>query len=225
MTLHVYDFEQRSDEWYEARCGIVTASVVGRLVTPARLTTASNDDSRALLAHLVAERITGHVEPTYTNADMFRGIVEEPRARDLYSEHYAPAREVGFMVRDDWGFRLGYSPDGLVGDDGLIEVKAPRAKTHLTTVLAGEVPPHYMAQIQCGLLVSGRAWCDFISFCGGMAMWVKRVEPHEKWRDAILTAVEAFECDAAAMVHAYKKATAGLPMTERLDLDLEVEMY
>jgi hypothetical protein len=81
------------------------------------------------------------------------------------------------MVRDDWGFSLGYSPDGLVGDDGLIEVKCRRQKKHLQTILADEVPPENMAQLQCGLLVSGREWIDYVSYCGGMPMYVKRVYP------------------------------------------------
>lgn len=219
MTLIEYlHLEQRTDEWYAARCGIVTASVVGRLVTPKTIEVASNDDSRGLTALLAAERVTGHVDPTYVNADMWRGIEDEPRARDVYSEHYAPAREMGFMVREEDGWKLGYSPDGLVGDDGLIEVKCPRSKTHLATILADEVPPYHMAQLQAGLLVTGRAWIDYVSFCGGMPLWVKRVTADEKWHTAIVEAVTAFEVTVAEMVDAYRTATEGLPMTERLEL-------
>jgi hypothetical protein len=152
---------------------------------------------------------------------MLRGHEDEPRARDLYSEHYAPARESGFMVRREDSWTLGYSPDGLVGDDGLIEVKAPRAKKHLTTILSGEVPPEHMPQIQAGLLVSGREWLDFISFCGGMPMWVRRVLPDQRWFDAITEAVEQFETTAAEMVATYEAAVVGLPTTERL---VEMEM-
>jgi hypothetical protein len=168
-------------------------------------------------AQLVAERITGWTDPTYQNDDMMRGVNEEPRARLLYSERYAEARESGFMRRDEGDWTLGYSPDGLVGDDGLIEVKAPRAKKHLSTILSGEVPPEHMAQIQAGLLVSGRAWLDFISFCGGMPMWVKRVHPDPEWAAAITEAVTRFETNAAAMVAAYEAAVEGLPATERID--------
>ncbi len=227
MSLTQYaEMEQRSDEWYEARCGIVTASAVGQLITPSTLRIAANDKSRALVYQLVAERITGHVEPTFTNDAMWRGIEDEPRARDLYSEKYAPVTEVGFMVRDDWGFKIGYSPDGtvigyspdgLVGDDGLIEVKSRRQKKHLATILADEVPTENMAQIQCGLLVSGRAWCDYVSFCGGMPLWRKRVEPDQRWFDAITDAAAQFEQAAAHIVATYTQRTAGLPATERID--------
>jgi hypothetical protein len=216
------DLVQGTDEWLEQRRGMVTASVVGKLITPSTVKPAKNDDSRAVIALLVAERITGHVDPVYVNDDMQRGHEEEPRAVEKYSEHYAHVTyPVGFMVREEPTWRLGYSPDGLVGDDGLIEVKAPRAKTHLRTILSGEVPPYHMPQLQAGLLVTGRRWVDFISYCGGMPMWLKRVHPDPRWFDAITAAVEQFEETAADMVAAYERETEGLPRTERVT-DLEM---
>jgi hypothetical protein len=218
MTLiELPDLLQGTDEWMDQRRGMVTASVVGKLITPSTVKPANNDYSRALTALLVAERITGWTDPVYVSDDMLRGHEDEPRAIGRYSEAYniPVTYPTGFMVRDDWGFRIGYSPDGLVGKDGLVEVKAPRAKKHLTTVLSGEVPAEHMAQLQCGLLVSGRAWIDFISYCGGMPMWVKRVEPDQRWFYAIVNAVTAFEETAAGMVAAYHAATEGLPTTER----------
>jgi len=218
MTLHIYeDLEQGTPEWLAARAGIVTASVVGQLVTAKTVKPAANDYSRALTATLVAERITGHVEPIHEAADMLRGTLDEPYARDLYSEHYAPATEVGFIVRDDWGFRLGYSPDGLVGDDGLIEIKSRRQKKQLATILADEVPLENMAQIQCGLLVTGREWLDYVSYCGGMPLYVTRVLPDPKWHAAIIDAVTIFEETAAQMLEAYAVAVDGSPLTERID--------
>lgn len=222
MTLtELPDLVQGTDEWHAQRRGLVTASVVGQLITGKTLAPASNDVSRGLTAVLVAERITGYTEPTYMSDDMLRGVEDEPRAIDVYSEHYAPVTTTGFMVEDKWGFRIGYSPDGLVGTAGLVEVKSRRQKKQLTTILADEVPAENMAQLQCGLLVSGRDWCDYISYCGGMPLYVKRVEPDARWFNAIVAAVQAFEDNAAAMVAAYDQATAGLPMTERA-LDLEM---
>lgn len=223
MTLHVYtDLVQGTDEWLEARRGIVTASVVGQLITPKTIKPAANTESRALTTKLVAERITGWCEDTYVSHDMLRGSLDEPVARDLYAEHYAPVTEVGLLVRDDWGWRLGYSPDGLVGDDGQIEIKSRRPKEHLRTILADDVPAENMAQIQCGLLVSGRQWCDYVSYCGGMPMWVKRVVPDPRWHEAILAAVAQFEQAAAEMVARYEAAVAGLPATERSTYDMDV---
>lgn len=216
MSLTILpDLMQGTEEWLEQRRGMVTASVVGRLLTPT-LKVASNETSRGLAHSLTAERITGHVDSTYASPDMWRGHEEEPLARDAYAQHRGvEVQEVGLMVRDDWGFRIGYSPDGLVGDDGLIEVKSRLQKHHLAHVLADQVPPENMAQLQCGLLVSGREWIDYLSFCGGMALWTKRVTPDPDWQTAILTAVEAFEKSVADLIAHYRAATAGLPMTER----------
>lgn len=224
MSLHIYkDLEQGSEEWLQARAGIVTASTVGQLITTKTLKTAQNDTARGLVSILTAERITGHVEETYPNRDMQRGTLSEPYAREIYEQHHAPVTEVGFMVRDDWGFKIGFSPDGLVGEDGLIEIKSPRQKTHLNTLLTGQVPIHYMAQCQTGLLVSGREWVDFISYNSGMPFFVKRVHPDDKWRQAILAAVQGFENDAAALIETYQLRVKGRPMTERIDV-FEEEM-
>ncbi|MCT7361194.1 lambda exonuclease family protein [Mycolicibacterium llatzerense] len=270
MTLHTFPaIEQRSDEWYDQRRGLVTASVVGSLLSIGRRTAidydcpkcgatatndcrslrdpsktvqslhpertayaksqpspliiepASNDTSRDLTALLAAERISGITEETSTTNDMWRGIECEPLARDKYSECFAPVTQTGFMVRDDWGFRLGYSPDGLVGDDGLCEIKSPRAKNHVKTVLSDGVPMEYMPQLQAGLLVSGREWIDFVSFSAGMRMWRKRVYRQPKWFEAIVAAVRLFEDNAAEMMRLYDEATDGLPMTERR-VELEI---
>lgn len=220
-TIHP-DVEQGSDEWLQLRCGILTASNVDALITRKTLSVADNETARALIAHLTAERITGYVEPTFTSADMERGTLDEPYARDLYTEHYDAAIEVGFMTREFDGHLLGYSPDGLVGDDGLIEIKSRRQKKHLQTVLADEVPAENMAQIQTGLLVSGRAWCDYISFCGGMPLYVKRVHPDEKWQTAIVAALHRYEQCAAGWSATFTTRTAGAPIPERVDHFAEI---
>lgn len=220
MTLRISaELEQGSDEWHDRRRGIVTASVVHRLLT---LTgkVASNDVSRGLTSTLVAERITGWTDPTFVNDDMMRGVLHEPLARDRYAEHNAiDVQEVGFMVRDDWGFKIGASPDGLVGDEGGLEIKCPRAKGHIKTIVSDEVPAFYMAQVQTCLLVSGRKWWDFVSFCAGLPMWTKRVYPDPYWQAAIVDAVGAFEDAAESLMADYVTQAVGLPATERADLE------
>ena len=124
------------------------------------------------------------------------------------------------MVRDDWGTKIGYSPDGLVGDDGLIEVKSRKQRYQLETILTGEVPSMHMAQIQCGLLVSGRDWLDYISYRDGMPLWTKRVLPDPRWHEAIIAAAQAFESLATSITDQYLRAIEGLPPTERVDYDM-----
>lgn len=217
MTLHVFaDVIQGTDEWLALRRGMVTASIVGDLITPATLKPANNDTSRGRLATIVAERITGWTDEVYVSNDMMRGTFDEPRARHAYSTHYGvTVDEVGFLVREFDGLKLGYSPDGLVNSDGLIESKSRRPKKHIQTVLANEVPKENLAQIQAGLLVSGREWCDYVSYCGGMRMWVTRVYPDPAWQDAIVEAVRAFEEAATAIEADFLRAIEGFPMTER----------
>lgn len=220
MTLHTYpDVIQGESAWHDLRRGMVTASSVGQLLTPT-LKVADNDTARGLTRLLVAERITGYTDPTWTSDDMMRGVMCEPIARDYYSGHYQQAVEYGFMVREEDRWTLGLSPDGLVGDDGLVEIKSPRQKEHLRTILADAVPSQYVAQCQAALLVSGRRWCDFVSFCGGLPLFVKRVYPDPAWHDAITAACIQFEKTAAEMVAAYRKATKDMPATERVDNNL-----
>lgn len=221
MTLHTYpDVEQRSDEWHELRRGMVTASAVGQLLTPT-LKVADNDASRGLIASLVAERVTGWTDPTWVNADMMRGVEHEPIARDRYAEaNGVEVTEIGFCVLEQDGWQLGYSPDGFVGEDGLLEVKCPRMKGHLSTIVRDQVPAHYMAQLQAGLLVTGRKFIDYVSFSSGMPLFTKRVHPDPKWQAAIPEAVAAFEKAAEALASEYLTAAADLPATERIDNDL-----
>lgn len=224
MTLTVYEnLEQGSDEWLLARAGIVTASVVGKLITPT-LKVANNDTARGLLATLAAERITGHVEPIHETRPMMRGTLDEPLARAHYAEHRAPVDEVGFIVREFDGMKVGYSPDGLVGGNGLIEIKSREQKIQLRTVLDGEPPAANMAQMQCGMFVTGREWCDYISWSGGMPMWVRRVYPDPEWFAAIQEAVTYAEGTIRNMVDRYTELTHGLPPTERVDHFAEIEL-
>lgn len=222
MTLHVHDdIEQGTEEWLALRRGIVTASTVGKLLTPT-LKVASNDTARGFIASLVAERITGTSETTFVNDDMLRGQLSEPIARDLYSGHYEQAVEIGFMRLEEDGWTLGASPDGLVGTDGGLEVKSPRAKGHILTILRDEVPAMYMPQIQACLLVSGRAWWDYCSYHAGLPLFVKRVYPDPQWFDAIRAACIAFEGKASEMVADYERRAARMPQTERLDFELVI---
>lgn len=225
MTLKVYDdIEQGTPEWHELRRGIITASTVGQLITPKTIKVADNPTSRALTAKLIAERITGWVEGEYVSYDMARGHVVEPIARAYYAEHHAPVTECGFMTEDKFGFTIGYSPDGLIDGDGLLEIKSRNPREQLRVILADEVPSEHMAQVQAGMLVSGREWCAYLSYCGGMPPWIIRVERDDRWGEAIVDAVDAFESAAERMVTDYRAAVHGLPVTERVPDFLDVEL-
>ena len=169
VTYH-RDLVQGSDEWLAARRGMLTASEMCLILTPT-MKQANNDKSRAHLWELLGQRITQYVEPHYISDDMLRGRQDELDARALYAEHYAPVDEVGFITNDKWGFTIGYSPDGLVGNDGVIECKSRRQKYQIETIASGLMPADYVLQVQTGLLVSERAWCDFVSYSAACPWW------------------------------------------------------
>lgn len=227
MTIRYYnDLEQGSDEWLNARCGLLTASEMKLIITPT-LKIASNDKQRQHLWELLAQRVTNYVEPHYIGDDMLRGEQDEITARELYADRYAPVTECGFITNDKWGFTLGYSPDGLVNDDGLIECKSRRQKYQLQTLVenvpAQTIPDDFLMQCQTGSLVSEREWLDFISYSGGLPMAVIRVWPDDVVHNAIVEAAGAFEAALAERLATYRNppADARLVPTERR---VEMEM-
>lgn len=213
ITYHP-ELIQGSDEWLAARCGLITASGVEAILTPT-LKTAKNEKTRLHVYELLSQRITGYVEPQYVSDAMLRGLTDEVYARALYTEKYAPVTETGFITNDEFGFILGYSPDGLVGDDGLIEVKSRMQKYQVQTIINDECPLEYMLQIQTGLLVTKRKWCDYVSWCGGMPMFVKRVYPQEEFMTAIASAATEVEAQIAEGLVRYKSNASSLWPTER----------
>jgi len=224
MTLTIYDtLEQGSEQWLDARAGLVTASVVGKLITPS-LKLADNETSRGLIETLAAERITGHVDFVFPNADMQRGTMDEPYCRDIYAANYAPVTEVGFMRLDTDDYSLGFSPDGLVSDAGLIEIKSRRPRIQIQTILSGSIPMANRAQIYCGLFVSGREWLDFISYAGGWHMYVERVYPDPQWFEVIHEATVKAEKDIADLIKRYEVASQGLVLAERVDHFADIEI-
>lgn len=204
--IKIHNFEQGSDEWHQARCGLLTASEMKLIITPGKLQPASNDKERAHLYELVAQRITGYVEPHYYSDDMLRGKADEVDARDIYASEYEEVLECGFITNDKWGFTLGYSPDGLVGLDGTIECKSRRQRFQIETIVKWEMPDDFMIQVQTGLLVSERKWCDFISYSAGLPMATIRIPAHPETQAAILKAAEVFEAKAVSMVENYGQA-------------------
>lgn len=210
------DLIQGSEEWLAARCGLITASEMKLLLTPT-FKIAANEKTRSHLYELVGQRITKNVEPHFVTDDMLRGMQDEIDAVDLYSQKINPVDVVGFITRDFGDFVIGYSPDGFVGDDGAIECKSRRQKFQAQTIIehvatgGASIPADYILQCQTGLLVTGRKWLDFISYCGGMPMIVIRVFPDHEIQQAILEATERAEEKMRDMMRAYETAISSNP--------------
>lgn len=223
MTITIHrDLDQGSPEWFAARCGIITASEVKLLLTPAKLAIADNDKVRSHIWELLAQRVTGFIEPSYISDDMVRGIESEPIARQIYADNVAidyEVEEVGFITNDEFGYTIGYSPDALVGPVGLWECKAPRQKTQMETIVSGEMPVDHLLQVQTGLMVSKRDWLDFSSYHGGMYMPTYRIYPDAKVQEAIREAGRIFEDRIAEKLAAYHAAVESgrMVLTERVE--------
>ncbi|CDG39594.1 MULTISPECIES: lambda exonuclease family protein [Asaia] len=201
------DLEQGSDEWLQARCGIITASIIGKILTSTGKA-AKNDHSRRVVSDLLAQRITGLADPSMSSRTLERGHEDEMEAKLKYSQEIAPVEEVGFITEDFGGVIIGYSPDGLVGDDGLIECKSRLSGLQLRTIISLEVPSEYMAQIQTGLMVTGRKWLDFISYpaMGGGKMMVMRVYPDPEFQAVLLDAAREAETEIRRQHAEYENA-------------------
>lgn len=215
MTITYFpEMIQGSDEWFAARCGLITAGSMKLILTPT-LKMASNEKERQHLYELLAQRVTKYVEPSYIGDHMLRGMEDEIYARALYSEKYAPVKEVGLVTNDQFGFTMGFSPDGMVGDDGMIECKSRMQKYQAQTFVENAVPEEYLLQIYTGMIITGRKWCDFISYCGGMPMFVKRVEPDPEITKIIIAGATAFEVRLQAAEKIYRQNSAMAFPTER----------
>lgn len=203
ITIH-RDLIQGTPEWHKARLGLLTASEFCKIVTPAKLQYAQNDKEKTHLFELAAQRVNNYVEPHFESFDMMRGKEEEILARALYSEKYAPVEEVGFVTNDKWGFTLGCSPDGLVGDDGIFECKSRVQKYQFETIVTDGIPAEYTLQLQALLLITERKWLDFASYSNGMNMLVRRVFPDPVIQAALEAAARMFDGRLQAMIKLYE---------------------
>ena len=180
---------QGTEAWHAARLGKVTASRIADVCT--RTKSGFGAGRKNYMAELVAERLTGSRTEGFTNAAMQWGTDQEPDARSAY-QFYANRRvaQIGFIDHPSIA-ETGASPDGLVGEDGLVEIKCPNTATHIETLLGGSVPEKYILQMQWQMACTGRQWCDFASFDPrlpeAMRLFVRRLDRD----DTLIASVEA----------------------------------
>lgn len=185
---------QRTPEWFELRLGKVTASRIGDLMAKTRSGYAA---SRAnYMAELAIQRLTGAVGQGFTSPAMLWGTEQESNARNAYSFFTDNAvNEIAFINHPTIE-QAGASPDGLVGDDGLVEIKCPNSATHLDTLLTGKINNKYLLQMQWQMACSGRKWCDFVSFDPrfpeDLKIFIKRVNRDDERIAEITAEVKKF---------------------------------
>lgn len=194
--LQIINVEQGTAEWYAARLGIPTASEFQTLLAKGRGGGVSVGRI-TYMRKLAGERLTGEPMESYTNEHMERGKAMEGEARDLYAmvANVEPT-QVGFLRRGD----VGASPDSLIGDDGLLEIKTKLPHLQIAVLEEGVVPNEHMAQLQGQLWVSGRRWVDFVSYWPGLPPFIKRVERDEALIATIKVAADEFLIELAALV-------------------------
>ena len=183
MFVIVIDCEQGSGHWKSLRRGIPTASDFGRIVTSSGRKSSQQD---AFTGALLAEWVTGESDGAWQGSgDSERGRHLEPKAREYYAFFRdAEPETVGFIYKDV-SRMSGCSPDALVGDDGLLELKVPKLSTHIMWLGADSVPRNHIPQLQGQLWVTGREWVDFCSYHPDFPPFLKRVEPDLKFQDAL----------------------------------------
>ena len=196
--------EQGSPEWFAMRAGKVTASKVSDVMSA--ITTAGYKN---YLADLVVERLTGNKTESFTNAAMQWGVDQEPLARAEYEVKTGNFVDQIAFVDHPTIVNFGCSPDGLVGDDGLIEIKCPNTATHIDYVMQDKVPTKYIPQIQCQLAVTGRKWCDFVSFDprlpDGLQILIVRLERDDEYIEKLEARVVKFLDEVNSAVNGLKE--------------------
>ena len=195
--------EQGTDIWKKVRCGIPTASAFASI-----LAKGEGKTRRTYLLQLAGEILTGEPAQSYSNADMERGHEMEPAARSLYEFIYdAQVKQVGFVLSG----RKGCSPDGLIGENGMLEIKTKKPAILIDTILRGVLPPEHKAQVQGQLWVAEREWVDFCAYWPGMPLFIHRSHRDEAFISELAQAVNRFndELDeVVAKVRAYGEIAA-----------------
>lgn len=202
----IHTFAQKSPEWFAHRLGRVTASKIADVM--AQTKSGPGAARKNYMAALVAERLTGEAPDGFSNAAMQWGTDQEPDARAAYEfVTDASVSEVGFIDHPTIEM-AGCSPDGLVGDLGMVEIKCPNTATHIETLLTGAIDGKYLKQMQFQLACADRQWCDFVSYDprlpGEMQLFVKRVQRDGGAISEIEAAVSSFLVDLDEMVGALR---------------------
>lgn len=239
MTITYYpDLIQGTEEWFQQKLGILSAGSFKLLLT-AKFAMADNKGSRDHVHELLAQRISKYVEPSYVSDEMLRGLEIEADVRRIYGERYGEVTECGFVTNDEFGFTLGCSPDGLVGEDGGLEMKSRRQKYQIEAIVEfvpGMVAPdEFLLQIQGGLLVTRRKWWEFVSYHGGLPMVVIRVYPDPVIQGVLVDAATKFEASISRKMRIYQDMMAAasenvdgrsdMPRLVPTERKIEQEMY
>ncbi len=198
--------EQGSPEWLALRAGKVTASKIADVMSKPSLVGYQN-----YMADLIAERLTGQKTESFTNAAMQWGVDKEPQARVEYEIKTGSLVEQVAFVDHPTIQMFGCSPDGYVGKDGLIEIKCPNTSTHIDYIRKDKAPAKYVPQMQCQMAVTGRKWCDFVSFDPRLPeklqLFIVRLDRDDEYISKMESVVQKFLNEVTSAVSGLKERT------------------
>lgn len=215
--MQVFECEQGSPEWFAARAGIPTASEFATVLAKGK-NGGESVTRRKYMMRLAGEVLTGAIEETYSNNFMDRGKAQEGEARDLYAfMHDADPQIVGFIRNGD----KGCSPDSLLGNDGMLEIKTALPSILIDKLLRGDFPPEHVAQCQGALWVAERAWIDIAIYSPRLPLFVKRARRDEAYIKDLAKAVDAFNAELAHTVDRIRSYSEPSRLEQQLRGSLE----
>ena len=206
--IEIFDCAQNSPEWYACRMGIPTASEFHSV-----LAKGEGKTRRTYMYKLLGERLTGEVQDNFTTVHTERGKIMEAEARALVLFDYPDVQLTGFIRRNLETGYVGCSPDALVGEDGMLEIKTKLPHLQIAVLREDRLPPEHVAQCQGALWVSGRKWIDFISYWPNLPIFKKRVLPDLEYFKALEAALTAFHLE---MADVEKGLAAMMPATRTI---------
>lgn len=230
---YYYNITQGSDEWLRLKHGVLSTSTFKNVITAKTLKLSTAKTTTLFYDDILSQRIDDTIEPNFESWDMRRGHIDEPYAVQQYAREYKRnTQSCGFIINNKLGFPIGFSPDSLVDDDGFVEVKSKNPKHQIKTIMdhicersEDLIPNEHMMQVQAGLFVTERKWCDFVSFCNGNQMATIRVEPIPKFQEAIEEAAVRFEGIIQENMRLYQEAIENDPrltLSERHEYETEM---
>jgi YqaJ-like viral recombinase domain len=226
-VIEIFNCQQGTPEWFQCRLGIPTASEFHSV-----LAKGEGKTRRTYMYKLIGEQLTGEVQDSFTTVHTERGKIMEAEARALVLFDYPDVREIGFIRRpiSPLGSFVGCSPDALVGEDGLLEIKTKLPHLQIAVIREDRLPPEHVAQCQGALWVTGRKWIDFISYWPGLPLFGKRVYPDPEYFAVLEVGLTAFHVEMADVratlagmmptIRVPKKTAQILAGTEFTNLDI-----
>jgi predicted phage-related endonuclease len=219
--MQIHNVEQNSPAWMNLRLGIITASSMKDVLSKGRSKTATSVTRQTYMDKLMGEQLSGRFPSNYTNEAMMMGHELEKYAREYYERATGnKVTQVGFITNHDDIGTVGFSPDGLIGEDGVLEIKSRMDHVQVRVLLNDAPSPEHYAQMQCGLWVSERQWCDYVSFNEYIPPFIRRVHRDDEFIANMREQVIEFYAEMTANLKILTDKVKAMPVLPDVFTDL-----